>query len=313
MVREAITIFGGSGFVGRYVVSRLAARGCEIRVVTRRPDRASFLKVYGDVGQIVPLASDLRDEKALLSTMEGSTAVINLIGIIAQSKRESFESVHVEVPRRIGLACNQLGIKNVVHLSAIGASVGAEAEYSRSKGYGERVLMETLPEVKIVRPSLIFGPEDKFFNLFAQVMTLSPLIPLMGGGKTRFQPVYVGDCAQAVINALEVSEQKTYEAGGPHIYTFRELMELISKTIRRKRWFYSVPWSVAFLKARVLEVLPSPLLTRDQVRLLMKDSVVSSGALTLEDLGITPTAVEAIIPSYLERFRPGGRFSRHYQ
>ena len=313
MVREAITIFGGSGFVGRYVVSRLAARGCEIRVVTRRPDRASFLRVYGDVGQIIPLASDLRDEKALLSTMEGSTAVINLIGIIAQSKRESFESVHVEVPRRIGLACNQLGIKNVVHLSAIGASVDGEAEYSRSKGYGERVLTETLPEVKIVRPSLIFGPEDKFFNLFAQVMTLSPLIPLMGGGKTRFQPVYVGDCAQAVINALEVSEQRTYEAGGPQIYTFRELMELISKTIRRKRWFYSVSWNLAFLKARMLEALPFRLLTRDQVRLLMKDSVVGSGVLTLEDLGITPTAVEAIIPSYLERFRPGGRFSRHYQ
>ena len=313
MVREIVTVFGGSGFVGRYVVSRLAARGAEIRVVSRNASRGLFLKVYGDVGQIIPVSVDTENREALSSVIQGSTAVINLIGIIFQTKKARFESIHVQTPKRIAETCSLLGIENLVHLSAIGASPRAASLYAQSKGYGEQALKETLPSVKILRPSIIFGPEDKFFNLFAQVMLFSPLIPLMGGGKSRFQPVYVGDCAQAILNVLDIPEHRTYELGGPRIYTFRELMELTSKTIQRKRIFYSVPWSLAFFKARFLELLPSPLLTRDQVQLLMDDNVVSPAALTLEDLDITPTAVETILPSYLERFRPRGRFSRQYQ
>jgi uncharacterized protein YbjT (DUF2867 family) len=312
MAARVITIFGGSGFIGRHVVRRLAKQSWIIRVAVRDPERAKFLRPLGDVGQITPLAVPLQDAAAVAAAVAGTDAVINAVGLLYERGRQTFEAVHVAGAQAIAAAAAAAGVRALVHVSAIGASTEAEADYARSKGYGERLVREAVADAVICRPSLVIGPEDAFFNRFALYARLSPCLPLIGGGHTRFQPVYVGDVADAIVRALgdPAARGQTYELGGPSIYSFKELMELLMAEIGRRRLLVPVPYWLAEIQAAVLELLPVPPLTRDQVRLLRHDNVVAKGALTLRDLGLTPTAIEVVLPTYLARHRPGGRADR---
>lgn len=312
MAARVITIFGGSGFIGRHVVRRLAKQGWIIRVAVRDPERAKFLRPLGDVGQITPLAVPLQDAAAVAAAVAGADAVINAVGVLYERGRQSFEAVHVNGPQAVAAAAAAAGVGTLVHVSAIGADTEAAADYARSKGYGERLVREAFEAAVICRPSLVIGPEDDFFNRFALYARLSPVLPLIGGGDTRFQPVYVGDVADAIVRALgdPAARGETYELGGPSIYSFAELMELLLSEIGRRRMLVPVPFWMADIQATFLEILPVPPLTRDQVRLLRHDNVVSEGARTLGDLGLTPTAIEVILPTYLARHRPGGRADR---
>lgn len=307
-----VTVFGGSGFLGRYVVQRLARAGWTIRVAVRHPGRASYLKPLGDIGQIVPLCVPVQDPEAVAASLHGATAAINLTGILFERGRQRFDAVHAEGARNIATAAAEAGVQSLVHISAIGADPEGEARYARSKGAGEAALREAFPEATILRPSVIFGPEDDFFNRFGEMARLSPALPLIGGGHTRFQPVYVGDVAQAVLKALTdpACRGKVYELGGPRTYSFKELLQLLLKTIGRRRALINLPFGLAKLQAGLLELLPVPPLTRDQVTLLRRDNVVGDGALTLADLGIEATAAEVVIPGYLDRYRAGGRFTQ---
>ena len=311
MAQRIVTIFGGSGFIGRYVVKRLAQQGWTIRVGVRSPARAAFLKPLGDVGQIMPLRAPLQDGEAVAALVQGADAVINLVGLLFEKGRQNFAAVHVEGARRIAEAAATAGVKNLVQISAIGADPGAEADYARSKAAAETAVRAAFPGATILRPSIVFGPEDGFFNLFAGLARLSPVLPLIGGGKTRFQPVYVGDVADAVVACLNRPEAagQTYELGGPQVYSFKELLELLLLEIGSKRLLLPLPFALASFEAAFLELAPVPLLTRDQVRLLKRDNVVTGNTPSLADLAIKPTAVEAVIPSYLDRYRRHGRFT----
>ncbi|WP_193368907.1 complex I NDUFA9 subunit family protein [Pelagibius marinus] len=307
-----VTVFGGSGFLGRYVVQRLAREGWMVRVAVRHPGRAAFLKPLGDVGQITPLCVPLQDPAAVAAALDGADAAINLTGILFERGRQKFQAVHAEGAKAIAAAAAAAGCEALVHVSAIGAGPEAPAAYARSKGEGEAAVRAAFPEAVILRPSVVFGPEDGFFNRFAEMARFSPVLPLIGGGKTRFQPVYVGDVARAVTTALSdpACRGKVYELGGPRTYSFKQLLELMLKTIRRKRVLVNLPFGLARLEATFLELLPVPPLTRDQVTLLQRDNVVTPGALTLADLGIEATAPEAVIPGYLDKYRPGGRYNQ---
>jgi NADH dehydrogenase len=304
-----VTVFGGAGFLGRYVVRALARRGARVRVACRRPDRALRCKPMGDVGQIAPVAANIRDEVSVAAAVAGADAVVNLVGILYQRGRQTFDAVHRDGAARVARAAAEAGVRSLVHVSAIGASREAGADYARSKGMGEDAVRQAFPEAAILRPSILFGPEDEFFNRFAALARLSPALPLIGGGQTRFQPVYVCDVAAAVAAALAEpgAKGRVYELGGPGIYSFRELMERLLSEIGRRRRLVPVPFWLATAQAWFLEWLPSPPLTRDQVRLLRHDNVVSPGAAGLADLGVTATALDVILPTYLARHRRGGR------
>ena len=312
MAGRQVTIFGGSGFIGRYVVERLADKGWTIRVAVRHPRGANFLKPLGDVGQIVPIRAPLQDEEAVRIACEGSDAVINLVGILYEAGNQTFGDVQALGAERIAKAAAAAGTAKLVQISAIGADDESPADYARSKAYGEKAVMEAFPKATVLRPSIVFGPEDDFFNRFAAMARLSPALPLIGGGKTRFQPVFVADVADAVVTALEdpKAEGKTYELGGPRVYSFKELMEFLLETIGRRRFLMPLPVPLANLQAALLEKLPGPpLLTRDQVKMLEWDNVVDPGLPGLMDLGIEPRALEAIVPAYLQRYRKGGGFT----
>ena len=299
------TIFGGSGFLGRHIVKRLAARGDIVKVAVRHPERANFLKPMGDVGQIVLLKANLQDPAAVIDVVAGSDTVINCVGLLAESGRQRFASLHVDGVRRIAQAAEVMEVDRFIHLSAIGADPHADALYSRTKGLGEQAAREAFPNVTILRPSLVFGAEDKFFNLFAGFARWLPALPVFGGGHNKFQPVYVGDVADAVMAALNNPDTagKTFELGGPATYSFRQLLQLMLQITGYNRLLIPVPMPLAYLQALILERLPTPLLTRDQLRLLKKDNVVADKGLTLKDLGITPTALETILPTYLTAFK----------
>jgi NADH dehydrogenase len=307
-----ITVFGGSGFIGRHLVRRLAARDWIVRAAVRDPVRAEFLKPMGGVGQIVPIRASITDDRAVQAAVAGADAVVNLVGILYERPGRTFQQIHAEAPGRLARAAAAAGVRRLVHVSAIGADPAAEAAYARTKGAGEAAVRAAFPAATIMRPSVVFGPEDGLFNRFAAMAKLSPFLPLIGGGRTKFQPVYVGNVAAAIERALEdaACQGKTYELGGPRIYTFREMMEVLLAEIGRHRRLLDVPWRWAELQGAILEKLPlPPPLTRDQVLLLKHDNVVGPGALTLADLGITPTALEVILPTYLDRFRRHGRFA----
>ncbi len=310
-VNKVAVVFGGSGFIGRHIVPRLARRGWGVRVAVRYPSRALFLKPAGVVGQVVPVFTDLRDDASVAAVLDGADLAINLVGILAEGGRQRFSALHAEGAERITRLAKAAGIERLVHVSAIGASAESASVYAKTKAAGEAAVRTAFPEATILRPSVVFGPEDKFFNLFAGLTRVSPVLPLIGGGGTRFQPVYVGDVADAAMACLDnpATRGKTYELGGPKVYTFKEIMELVLRETRRQRWLVSVPWGLAALKARFLELLPSPMLTRDQLALMKSDNVVAAGMPGLTELGITPTAAETILPTYMVRFRPGGRFS----
>ena len=253
------TVFGGSGFIGRHLIRRLAKDGTVIRVPTRQPENAKFLMTNGAVGQIVPERIDLRDDKAIAGVVAGSDVVINLVGILAESGDARFQAVHSELPARIARAAADAGVKRFVQLSAIGASPGSAAAYARSKASGELAVQRAFPQAVILRPSIVFGPEDNFFNKFACMARLSPALPLIGGGHTRFQPVYVGDVAAAIMAALSNPKApgNIYELGGPEIYSFRELLQLVLHETRRRRLLLPIPWGLAALQGSILGVLPA--------------------------------------------------------
>ena len=310
-----VTIFGGSGFVGRHLVRALAREGWRIRVAVRRPDLAGHLQPLGAVGQIHAVQANLRYRDSVARAVQGADAVVNLVGILAESGRQSFQAVQAQGARIIAEEAARAGISNVVQLSAIGADAESPANYARSKAAGEAAVLAHIPGAVILRPSIVFGPEDQFFNRFARMAQFLPFLPLIGGGDTKFQPVFVGDVAAAAAKAL-AGEAKPgiYELGGPDVRSFKALLEAILAITHRRRLLVPLPFSVAKLQASVLENLPGKLLTVDQVTMLERDNVVSAAAIaegrTLQGLGITPSSYEAIVPTYLYAFRPHGQFDR---
>ena len=306
MRNRLFTIFGGTGFIGRYVVSRLAERGARLRVISRSPGtHGHHLQPLGRVDQIVVQSADLTSEAGLRRAVAGAAGVVNLIGILYETRRQRFAEVHGALPGRIAAAAHAEGVARMVQISAIGADPASSSAYARSKAEGERRVLEAFPGATVLRPSIVIGPEDSFFNRFAALARILPALPLIGGGHTRFQPVYVGDVARAVVAALERDDARgqIYELGGPQTYTFAELMRYMLRVVGRRRLLPSVPFGLAKLQARFLEVLPEPPLTRDQVELLQVDNVVSPDMPGLQALGITPTPIELIVPQYLARYR----------
>ncbi len=303
-----VAVFGGTGFIGRHLVRRLAKAGARVRVVARDPEAGMFLKPMGDPGQIILGRGNLLDAGSVAEAVAGADIVVNLVGVLYESGPYTFAAVHVEGARSVAEAAKAAGVRRLVQVSAIGASNRSPALYARTKATGEAVAGKAFPGATIVRPSIVFGPEDDFFNRFAAMARLAPALPLLGGGRTRFQLVYVGDVAEAIVRILGDAETagKTYELGGPRVYTFREALEIVLRETGRKRLLVPLPFWAANLQARMLELLPKPLLTRDQVKMLRRDNVVGRKALGLADLGITPTAVEAVVPAYLVRHRRGG-------
>lgn len=312
MARGLVTVFGGSGFIGRYVVQRLARAGWQVRVAVRRPDEALFLKTAGDVGQVTPVVANIRDDRSVNAAVAGVDAVINLVGILYESGAQKFDAVQAKGAGRVAAAAKAAGAQRFIQISAIGADAGSRAAYAKSKAAGEQAVQAAFPGATILRPSIVFGPEDEFFNRFARLAMLSPALPLIGGGHTKFQPVYVADIAAAVETVLDdaATAGRTYELGGPRVYAFRDLMSLLLKEIGRCRALVPLPFALASLQAAFLQLLPIPPLTVDQVRLLKKDNVVGGNALGFKELGLTPTALEAVLPTYLDKFRPLGYYNR---
>ncbi|MDH6230860.1 uncharacterized protein YbjT (DUF2867 family) [Mesorhizobium soli] len=315
-IPKLITVFGGSGFIGRHVVRALAVRGYRIRVGCRRPDLAGHLQPLGNAGQIQPVQANVRVRWSIDRAVEGADHVINLVGILAEGGRQRFPVVHDFGARAVAEAARAVGA-GLTHVSALGANENSASSYARTKAAGERAVRETIDNATIFRPSIVFGPEDQFFNRFANMARYSPVLPLIGGGETRFQPVYVGDVAESIARAVDGSIQRgtTYELGGPNVLTFRQCMEEMLQVIERRRLFVSVPWWAAELQGAVLGMLPGKLLTSDQVTQLKSDNVVSAEAeregRTFAGVGIYPQSTGTILPSYLWRYRAAGQFSRN--
>ena len=316
------TVFGGSGFIGRHTVRALARAQWRVRAACRRPDLAGHLQPMGLVGQIHAVQANLRYPDSVAAACEGADAVINLVGLLAPSGKQSFDAVHVAGAKAVAQAARKAGVKRLVHLSAIGADRKSPALYARTKAEGEAAILEYFPDAIILRPSIVFGPEDEFFNRFAAMARISPFLPLIGGGKTRFQPVFVGDLATAIEAAASGEAGKPgtiYEIGGPEIATFRQLLDRTQEWTGRDRMYLSLPFWAAKLQAAVTSILPNALrpITLDQIRLLQSDNIVSEAAKkdgrTIEALGVrTPHACATIVPGYLERFRARGQYS-HYR
>lgn len=308
---KLVTVIGGSGFIGRQVVQDLAAAGCKVRVGCRDPESALSLKPMGDVGQITPVQVNIRDEASVRAAVQGAEAVVNLVGILAEGGKQRFQSVQGEGPGIAARAAAAAGAHAFVQISAIGASENSRAAYARSKAMGEKAVREAFPGAVILRPSIVFGPRDNFFNMFAGMARLSPVLPLIGGGRTRFQPVYVGDVAAAVMAALTNPEARgaVYELGGPAVYSFKELLQMMLKETGQTVRLLSIPFPVASLIGALIGWLPGAPLTADQVEMLKSDNVVAQGAKGLPELGIDPTPVQAVLPTYMDVFRRGGRFA----
>ncbi|NHB75887.1 complex I NDUFA9 subunit family protein [Rhodobacter calidifons] len=312
-----VTIFGGSGFVGRYIARAMAREGWRVRVAVRRPNEALFVKPYGTPGQVEPLACNIRDDASVRAMIRGADAVVNCVGILNGVGRNSFGAVQAEGAGRIARIAAEEGVGRLVHISAIGADAASDSEYARTKAEGEAAVLAAFPTAVILRPSVIFGPEDQFFNRFAGMTRLGPVLPVVGA-ETKFQPVYVGDVAQAAVKGvLGQAAPGIYELGGPEVDTFRGLMRRMLAIIERRRAIVNLPFFLArimafgfdMVQALTLGLVENRMLTRDQVRNLARDNVVSPGAKGLADLGITPTAMEAVLPDYLWRFRPSGQFA----
>jgi uncharacterized protein YbjT (DUF2867 family) len=308
-----ITIYGGSGFLGRHVVRALARRDYRIRVAVRRPELAGHLQPLGKVGQINAVQANIRDAASVEAAARGAHILIDLVGILFERSRQRFNTVHTVGAEQVALAANAHGAR-MIYVSAIGADEESSSAYARSKAAAEKLVLSAQPSAVILRPSILFGPEDDFFNRFAALARMSPALPLIGGGKTLFQPVFVGDVAEAIAQAVDGNARPgtIYELGGPDVRSFADLMRYVLATIERKRLLVPIPFFLAKLKAYFLQLMPTPLLTPDQVELLRTDNVVSQQAIaerrTLQSFGIEPEPIEAIVPSYLWRFRKTGQF-----
>ena len=321
-----VTIFGGTGFLGRHIVQRLAREGWGIRVATRRPELAGFLRPCGDVGRVAPVQANVRNEESIRRAVAGADAVVNLTGLLYERGKQTFYAVHVAAAERIARAAADAGASHLLHVSALGADAASPSEYARSKAAGEAAVREAFPDATVFRPGLVFGPEDDFFNRFASMVRLVPVLPLFfdrlprmkldglfltpefEAGTTRFQPVFVGDIAEAAHRALagDAAQGRTYELGGPSVYSYAELMALVARETGRKAFFVPVPFFVAAVLARFVQFAPTPPLTPDQVKLLRIDNVAAPEAAGLADLGVTATAAELILPTYLRDHRRGG-------
>jgi uncharacterized protein YbjT (DUF2867 family) len=314
---KLVTVFGGSGFIGRHIVQALSQRGYRVRAAVRRPDLATHLQPLGAPGQIMPVQANLRYRWSVDRAVQGADAVVNAVGILAPSGKQSFDAVQAFGPRAIAEAARAAGISCVTHISAIGANTESTSAYARSKAVGEAGILETLPDSVILRPSIVFGPEDNFFNQFAGMVRVSPALPLIGGGATKFQPVYVCDVAEAVAKAVggDLSAGAIYELGGPEQKSFKECLELMLEITRHSRALLPIPFRIASLMAKVMQILPGAPLTADQVELLKSDNVVSDAAIkegrTLQGIGISQTTLATILPTYLDRFREHGQYDAH--
>jgi len=315
--QKTVTIFGGTGFVGRNLVWALARAGYAVKVATRVPERAFFLKPAGDIGQVVPVLCDYKDPKSIKAVIEGSSAVINCIGILFEKKKkQNFEAVHTDLPAAIAKTCAKAGVDRLVHISALGVDTCA-SDYAASKLAGEKAVLKNFKGATILRPSIIFGEDDNFFNMFAKLAGILPALPLIGGGETKFQPVFVGDVVDAIMAAITRPalgkgnpQGKIYALGGPEVQNFRALYETMFSYTGKRVMLVPLPWCVAKMEAFFMEkTMSAPLLTRDQVKALRSDNVVADDALTLDDLGIEATPMKMILPGYLSRYRKGGRFA----
>lgn len=311
---KLVTIFGGSGFVGRYVARRLAKEGWRVRIAVRRPNEAIFVKPYGAVGQVEPVFCNIRDDDSVAQVLQGANAVVNCVGILAASGKNTFDSVQAEGAERIARLSAAMDVGALVHVSAIGADVASDSDYQRTKALGEAGVLEHFPTAMILRPSIVFGQEDAFFNRFAAMSRFGPVLPVIGAD-TQFQPVYVDDVARAAVRGVNGAAQGVYELGGPDVSSFRSLMGTMLSEIRRRRLVLNMPFFVANIMASSFGVLSfitggliAPPVTKDQVKNLRKDNVVSPDAKTFADLDIKPTSLEAVLPSYLWRFRPSGQY-----
>ncbi|WP_323763928.1 complex I NDUFA9 subunit family protein [Marinovum sp.] len=311
-----VTIYGGSGFVGRYIARQLAKEGWRVRVACRRPNDATYVRTYGVVGQVEPVLCNIRDDTSVRQVMQGAEAVVNCVGTFDATGKNNFDAVQAEGAGRVARIAAESGVARMVQISAIGANAESESDYQRTKGEGEAAVLEHMPGAMILRPSVIFGAEDAFFNRFAGMSRMGPILPVVGGD-TKFQPVYVGDvAAAAALGAAGKAPGGIYELGGPDVASFRDLMQEMLAVIRRRRLVLDMPFWLARIMASGLDLLSkltlglfgNGILTRDQVITLRQDNVVSDGARGLADLGIRPTSTEAVLPDYLWRFRPAGQY-----
>jgi uncharacterized protein YbjT (DUF2867 family) len=320
-MQNLVTVFGGSGFIGAQAVRQLAKAGWRIRVAVRNPAKAYAMRLHGDVGQIDIVQANIRNAPSLRRALAGATASVNLVGIMRETGRQGFQALQAMGARNVADAARAEGVSRVVQMSAIGADVHSPSRYARTKAEGEAAVREIYPDAVILRPSIVFGPEDDFFNRFAAMAQVSPVLPLIGGGETRFQPVFVGDVGKAIAAVVTVPQAagRTYELGGPAAFTFRQLMEMLLAEIGKRRFLTPLPWPVARLMGQAGDAanslaglvglsLPTPV-TADQVILLKTDNVPSGAYPGLADLGITPTTLEAVLPSYLYRYRKGGQYA----
>ena len=314
---KLVTIYGGSGFLGRYITQRMAREGWRVRVAVRRPNQAMQVQPYGDVGQVNPVFCNIRDDESVRSAMTGADAVVNCVGILNQHRRNSFAAVQHVGAERIARIATAEGVGQLVHMSAIGADRDSTSEYATSKALGEAGVLSQFPNAVILRPSVIFGPEDQFFNKFAKMTRFGPVLPVVGGA-TRFQPVYVDDVAQAAaIGAMGRAAPGVYELGGPDVRTMRQLMEQMLGIISRRRLILNIPfwfgsmigWGIDMVQRATLGLVTNDILTRDQVRNLRNDCVVSPDAKTFLTLGITPVAMDAVLGDYLWPYRPSGQYA----
>ena len=312
---KLVTIYGGSGFVGRYIARRMAKAGWRVRVAVRRPNEALFVRTYGVVGQVEPVLCNIRDDASVALAMKGADAVVNCVGVLAEAGKNTFDSVQSEGSERIARLARAAGITRMVHVSAIGADMESNSNYSRTKAEGEAGVLKHQPDAMIVRPSIVFGPEDQFFNRFAGMARMSPAVPVISGD-TLFQPVYVDDVAQAAVMGLTGSAKGIYELGGPVVISFRDMMKLMLEVIRRRRLVLGVPIPLAKLMAFGLDLvqklsfglIKNGMVTTDQLKNLRRDNVVGAGAKGFSDLGIEPVPMVAVLPEYLWRFRPSGQY-----
>ena len=307
--QKIITVFGGTGFIGRHIVYALARTGAQIRVATRRPQSAYFLRPAGDVGQVVPIFCNIHDGASVARALRGATHAVNLIGaLFEKGKNGSFEKLHHHAPKRMAEQAAEAGLESFIHISALGSSTQSASKYSRTKALGENAVMQAFPRSVVLRPSVVFGPEDDFFNRFASMARISPFLPVVGEGTTKIQPVYVGDIARAVKNIItspcpQQFAGHTYELGGPETLTFRQCLERMQSITGQDAKIIALPVSVAKLVAVLSSPLPQPALTLDQIKNLQTDNILSGHYPVLEDLGITPTALNAILPSYLIQYK----------
>ena len=308
--QKIIAIFGAGGFLGKHLMRELTKLDYRVKVATRSPYLKGYLKPLGNPGQIELFKTNIFNEDEVRKVLKDCDFVINLVGVLYETKKQKFNQIHSQFPLMLSNLCKAYDIKRLVHINALGIKENHDSKYMQSKFQGEINIKETFKPSVILRPSVVFGPEDKFFNTFASLAQLSPILPLVGGGKTKFAPIYVGDVAKAIVKSLELnnSEPKIYELGGPENYSFKELMEILLIEIKKKRFLVSIPFGLARFQSYFLQMMPNPLLTPDQVELLKHNNIVSGNYPKLKDLGITGTSIQKILPKYIYRFRTGGQF-----